>query len=671
MAQRDNMVTGIQLDRDTAISIAQSWYNEKGPFAGVYKLNDPTGAWCNVADGSEYTLEYTTTPDTQMEYFVRFRFGLQAKGGIAKWSVLEMFEEGASKEQVELLLDEETMIAVAKDWYDFEGPFVGQYAIKLPMIATYMNSPNGDSWSLLYVTEPDAGGDVFVRFDFKLVKEKRKQGSRWRVKAIGEQDPSEVVAKPKKPRVQTVKQADSAPETASGSLGKRSRRETSKKKEGVDAAATGPKKARAASQKEDDGSGGRGRKKKGHVDPEPQPSTDGHVTYQVADNETPGQAAAKLGVEVNMLLNLNMDLYSGLKASSKLTAGTPLILPVRGAVQYEALNNETPREIGLKLNIDANQIVDMNKGKYNGLKQTAKLQAGTTLLLPSDDTWSYVAENNETLKMIATKLSIDLAGLVQLNRSKYKNIAGSSKLMAGTMLLLPAKADTEFIHEPREAGSKRGRSAQGAGENENIKRALAAIKATKIPRRPKLKSKVHEKMMVVWDIICSVTDGYGRLRCEHFLKLPSKTKYPEYYDEIEDPISLNRVKQKIMKETYADADEFEEDMTAIWENARAFYKDIDDVNLQGAFGDANVLQDIFWEALGNIEQGQAYKVKETTEDFGKPPKAALLAQMRSADADATEDFGDLPGRYVSPVPACPCLPVPARACPCLTFRVNI
>ena len=44
MAQRDNMVTGIQLDRDTAISIAQSWYNEKGPFAGVYKLNDPTGA---------------------------------------------------------------------------------------------------------------------------------------------------------------------------------------------------------------------------------------------------------------------------------------------------------------------------------------------------------------------------------------------------------------------------------------------------------------------------------------------------------------------------------------------------------------------------------------------------------------------------------------------------
>ena len=136
--------------------------------------------------------------------------------------------------------------------------------------------------------------------------------------------------------------------------------------------------------------------------------------------------------------------------------------------------------------------------------------------------------------------------------------------------------------------------------------ALAAIKTVPLTPRQKLKSDFAEKMHTVWDVIQSVGDGYGRRRAKAFMSLPSKRKKPEYYEAIEDPIHLGHIRQKIVSGAYKNADEFEEDMTKVFENARAYYgRD------EREYNDAEVLQTAFWECFATIEQGLSFELKET------------------------------------------------------------
>lgn len=166
-------LAGCQLDRKSAIALAKKWYDQHGPFVGQFKMNEPLGAYCNARDGSEWSLWYKVSPDTTEEYFVRFKFGVEAVKGAPKWSVLEYGLTDASEEEVELALVQEPMIAIATHWsaspqrqlslrrgrpigvpgvplyncpadlrrirYDTDGPFAGQYQIKLPIAQAYQN----------------------------------------------------------------------------------------------------------------------------------------------------------------------------------------------------------------------------------------------------------------------------------------------------------------------------------------------------------------------------------------------------------------------------------------------------------------------------------------------------------------------------------------------------
>ena len=150
-------------------------------------------------------------------------------------------------------------------------------------------------------------------------------------------------------------------------------------------------------------------------------------------------------------------------------------------------------------------------------------------------------------------------------------------------------------------------------------------------------------MHTIWDVLCSVGDGFGRSRSESFMTLPKRTNF-EYYLLIDDPISLGQIRKRIIKSaslpkrkgktrakdggweagtslTYADMDEFEAAMTLLFENARLYYKDVDEV----AYADAEVLQDVFWQAFQAMEAGMDYKVEPT----GKKISGAGAGQRRS------------------------------------------
>jgi hypothetical protein len=138
-------------------------------------------------------------------------------------------------------------------------------------------------------------------------------------------------------------------------------------------------------------------------------------------------------------------------------------------------------------------------------------------------------------------------------------------------------------------------------------------------------------MHKIWDVLVSVGDGQRRPRSEGFMKLPPLSQ-TDYYSEISEPISLGFVQKKIVSQEYDDIDEFEDDMTRLFENARAYYK----TNDPGLYQDAEILQDIFWEAFGMIEQNKDYQLRETAEEFAYKDKSSRLRRT-ALGMDITEE----------------------------------
>lgn len=110
-----------------------------------------------------------------------------------------------------------------------------------------------------------------------------------------------------------------------------------------------------------------------------------------------------------------------------------------------------------------------------------------------------------------------------------------------------------------------------------------------------------------------------------FLKLPSKKLYPDYYTRIENPISLEEIKEKIVSHEYRDTDEFVSDFRLMAENAAEY-------NMRESI----IAQDA--EKMYNL-------VKEQAEHFeaGDPSADPLNVKLKLKKAEEElEDFLDQP-----------------------------
>ncbi len=65
-------------------------------------------------------------------------------------------------------------------------------------------------------------------------------------------------------------------------------------------------------------------------------------------------------------------------------------------------------------------------------------------------------------------------------------------------------------------------------------------------------------------------DSLGNLLCEPFLKLPSRRRYADYYREIKNPISLSRIRSKLVREDYGNVSELATDLSLMFENAKRY-----------------------------------------------------------------------------------------------------
>jgi len=106
-------------------------------------------------------------------------------------------------------------------------------------------------------------------------------------------------------------------------------------------------------------------------------------------------------------------------------------------------NHETPKDYAKKYDVDVWDIIFLTKFLYPDLTPGAILMIGTVLYIPdkskhdnlrNEATKWYYSEDNETPREVAKKFQLDLKDLLAANRGRLENLLANSKLMENTKL---------------------------------------------------------------------------------------------------------------------------------------------------------------------------------------------------------------------------------------------
>ncbi|XP_028970113.1 polybromo 1, like isoform X4 [Esox lucius] len=65
-------------------------------------------------------------------------------------------------------------------------------------------------------------------------------------------------------------------------------------------------------------------------------------------------------------------------------------------------------------------------------------------------------------------------------------------------------------------------------------------------------------------------NSQGQLLSEPFLQLPSRKEYPDYYQQIKQPISLQQIREKMKNREYESVEQMDADLTLMFENAKRY-----------------------------------------------------------------------------------------------------
>ena len=58
--------------------------------------------------------------------------------------------------------------------------------------------------------------------------------------------------------------------------------------------------------------------------------------------------------------------------------------------------------------------------------------------------------------------------------------------------------------------------------------------------------------------------------CEPFQKLPSRRRYADYFKEIKNPIALEQIQAKVLREEYNSLNELAADLSLMFDNAKQY-----------------------------------------------------------------------------------------------------
>uniref|UniRef100_L7M5U2 Protein polybromo-1 n=1 Tax=Rhipicephalus pulchellus TaxID=72859 RepID=L7M5U2_RHIPC len=136
-----------------------------------------------------------------------------------------------------------------------------------------------------------------------------------------------------------------------------------------------------------------------------------------------------------------------------------------------------------------------------------------------------------------------------------------------------------------------------------------------MPRPRRNKSRNH-KLRVLYDTIKDYTDAKGRKLSSIFMKLPSRSEYPDYYEVIKKPIDMERIAARLLKyNQYESMDDLLADFVLLFDNACKYNEPDSQI-----YKDALILQRIALQTKMELSS-------EELEDGGVPDVRGLVQEL--------------------------------------------
>lgn len=223
----------------------------------------------------------------------------------------------------------------------------------------------------------------------------------------------------------------------------------------------------------------------------------------------------------------------------------------------------------IKKPIDLNQIAkNILANKYKTLKQ---LDSDLTLMFDNakryNDPKSLIYKDACKLRKLTKDTCRELEQLQQRHKllettktrdKKLKLLQEISEMSSEALVPTePVAKEPELDDQDEETES------EVSSEEEEDKTE------TKTPKRPKQNQKLITAMWTLFDYVKEFKLQNQSI-IEPFLKLPPKRLYPDYYEEIKQPIAMNVIKKKLNKRQYKTFKDLLNDFELIFKNAMSY-----------------------------------------------------------------------------------------------------
>uniref|UniRef100_A0A4W3IBU1 Protein polybromo-1 n=1 Tax=Callorhinchus milii TaxID=7868 RepID=A0A4W3IBU1_CALMI len=189
----------------------------------------------------------------------------------------------------------------------------------------------------------------------------------------------------------------------------------------------------------------------------------------------------------------------------------------------------------------------------NGLYKSVNLMArDIELLVRNAKTYnepgSQVFKDANTIKKLFNqkRAELNLEPTKSSLRIRNRRSAQGDRLSAITMAL-------QYGSESEEEGGV-SRYEEGDSEGESIGSSVD----------------VSSPIYQLFDTVRSYRNSQGQLLAQPFFRLPSKKHYPDYYQQIKQPVCLMLIKQKLKSNQYETLDQMDNDLNMMFENAKRY-----------------------------------------------------------------------------------------------------
>ncbi|CCL98132.1 uncharacterized protein FIBRA_00126 [Fibroporia radiculosa] len=168
---------------------------------------------------------------------------------------------------------------------------------------------------------------------------------------------------------------------------------------------------------------------------------------------------------------------------------------------------------------------------------------------------------------------------------------------------------------------------------------------------------VKEKGLKVWQMVKDAVNKEGRSLSNDFLRLPSKRQYPDYYQQIKRPVSLEEIKTQLDTSAYTSLEDLKQDFETCFRNAKRYnikesqiWKDAKHLHklvLKEYSKITGTPEDALADAGDDVEEHAGAPAGGSDDEGGKKKKAPNMIRLLKARLQKLIEKTDDSGRMLS------------------------